>query len=72
MTIGKAQPIRVIEELEAEVVFYDPYVPEYHERGNIVKGETALTKELLESADLVIITTAHTTIDYDFVNNILS
>lgn len=63
--------IRVIEELEkekAEVVFYDPYVPEYHERGNIVKGESALTKELLESADLVIITTAHTTIDYDFVN----
>lgn len=62
--------IRVIEELEkegAEVVYYDPFVSEYREHGIVKKGEPELTSELIESADLVIITTAHTTVDYNFV-----
>jgi UDP-N-acetyl-D-glucosamine dehydrogenase len=62
--------IRVIKELEkegAEVVYYDPFVSEYCERGIVKKGEPELTAGLIESADLVIITTAHTNVDYDFV-----
>jgi UDP-N-acetyl-D-glucosamine dehydrogenase len=62
--------IRVIEELEkegAEVVYYDPFVSEYREHGIVKKGEPELTSELIESADLVIVTTAHTNVDYDFV-----
>ena len=62
--------IRVIEELEkegAEVVYYDPYVSEYREHGVVKKGEPELTVELIESADLVIVTTAHTNVDYNFV-----
>lgn len=62
--------IRVIEELEkegAEVVYFDPFVPEYREHGEIKKGEAELTAELIESADLVIVTTAHTNVDYSFV-----
>jgi UDP-N-acetyl-D-glucosamine dehydrogenase len=62
--------IRVIEELEkegAEVVYYDPFVSEYLEHGVVKKGEPELTSELIESADLVIVTTAHTNVDYDFV-----
>ena len=62
--------IRVIEELEkegAEVVYYDPFVSEYHEHGVVKKGEPELTAELIKSADLVIVTTAHTNVDYDFV-----
>lgn len=62
--------IRVIEELEkegAEVVYYDPFVSEYREHGVLKKGEPELTVELIESADLVIVTTAHTNVDYDFV-----
>jgi len=62
--------IRVIEELEkegAEVVYYDPFVSEYREHGVIKKGESELTAELIESADLVIVTTAHTNVDYGFV-----
>lgn len=62
--------IRVIENLEkegADVVFYDPYVPEIREHGVVIKGEKALTQDLLESADLVMVTTAHTNIDYAFV-----
>ena len=62
--------IRVIEELEkegSEVVYYDPFVSEFREHGVVKKGEPELTVELIESADLVIVTTAHTTVDYDFV-----
>ena len=29
--------------------------------------EKELTKELLENADIVVVTTAHTNVDYDFV-----
>ena len=62
--------IRVIEELEkegAEVFYYDPFVSEYREHGVVKKGEPELTAELIESADLVIVTTAHTNVDYNFV-----
>ena len=63
--------LRVIEELEkegAEVVYYDPFVSEYRENGVVKKGERELTEGLIEGADLVIITTAHTDVDYKFVN----
>jgi UDP-N-acetyl-D-glucosamine dehydrogenase len=62
--------IRVIEELEkegAEVVYYDPFVSEYREIGKIKKSEPELTIDLIKSADLVMITTAHTTVDYSYV-----
>ena len=62
--------IRVIEELEKEgatVSFYDPFVLEYKEHGVMKKGEPSLTAELIESSDLVIVTTAHTNVDYSFV-----
>lgn len=62
--------IKVIEILEregAKVVYYDPFIPEYKHFNKIKKSESALTTELLESADLVIVTTAHTNVDYDFV-----
>ena len=62
--------IKVIEELEkegADVVFYDPFVSEYRERGVIKKGQLELNAELIENADLVIVTTAHTNVDYGFV-----
>jgi len=62
--------LRVIEELEkegAEVVYYDPYVVEYREHGKVKQGEEELTAELVEGADLVVITTAHTMFDYEFI-----
>ncbi|WZL81014.1 nucleotide sugar dehydrogenase [Vallitaleaceae bacterium 9-2] len=62
--------IRVIEKLEkegAEVIYYDPFVSEYREHGVVKKGEPELTVELIESVDLVIVTTAHTNLNYDFV-----
>lgn len=62
--------IRVIKELEeegADVVYYDPYVSEYKYHGVVKKGESKLTVELIEGADLVIVTTAHTNVDYNLI-----
>ena len=59
--------LKVIKELEKEganVVFYDPYVLEYVYNGESKKGEENLSIDLIKSVDLVIITTAHTNIDY--------
>ena len=62
--------IRVIEELRkegADVTFYDPFVRKYHHKGEWFEGAEALTAELVDKADIVVITTAHTTVDYAFV-----
>ncbi|WP_404405217.1 nucleotide sugar dehydrogenase [Jeotgalibacillus malaysiensis] len=62
--------LKVIEELEkegAETSYFDPFVPEYNDHGNIKIGEDELTVELLQAHDLVMVTTAHTNIDYNFV-----
>ena len=62
--------IRVIEELKkegADVRFYDPCISRYRHKGAWYEGEEKLTAELLEGSDIVVVTTAHTTVDYDFV-----
>lgn len=62
--------LRVIEELTkngAEVAYYDPWVRKYRYKGVVRESEEKLTEELLESADLVMITCAHTNVDYEFV-----
>ena len=62
--------IRVIEELEKEqalVDYYDPWIPQYREKGKTVKGLPELTPQVVSSYDLVVITTAHTNLDYQVV-----
>ena len=62
--------IRVIEALKkrgAQVTYYDPYISEYREHGTVEKGLTELTAGVLREADLVMITTAHTHVDYELV-----
>ncbi len=51
----------------ADVSFYDPYVAEYCHEGKRQQGIPALTAEALRQADLVMVTTAHTNVDYDLV-----
>ena len=62
--------IRVIEELQkhgAAVQYYDPFIKSFR-RGTLrMDSEAELTAVLLESVDLVIVTTAHTCVDYGFV-----
>lgn len=62
--------LRVIECLEkrgAVVQYYDPWVSEYTYKGSTKTSITKLTSDVLESADLVMITCKHTNIDYEFV-----
>lgn len=62
--------LRVIEVLQAEganVKYYDPHVKEFREGELIMKSEKQLTEELIKESDLVIITTAHTDVDYELV-----
>lgn len=62
--------LRVIEELDktgAEVVYFDPWVRQYKYKGEVHTSEPVLDKELLESADLVMVTAAHTNVDYALV-----
>lgn len=65
--------IRVIEELEktgAEVDFYDPFIPEYRERGQAHKGIDAINPDVVAGYDMVMVTTAHTNVDYGMVANV--
>ena len=62
--------IRVIEGLEeqgATVSYYDPFVREYIHGTNRKTGLEELTEQAIEDADIVVVTTAHTAVDYAFV-----
>jgi UDP-N-acetyl-D-glucosamine dehydrogenase len=60
--------IEILEKHGAVVTYHDPWVAEYQHKGKVVKGEKDLTATLLEKADLVMITTAHSNVDYDLVH----
>jgi len=62
--------IKVIEIFEKEgaiVEFYDPYIKEYKYKGKVKKGKEELTNDSIKEADLVVITTNHSKVDYDFI-----
>lgn len=62
--------LKVIEELQrvgAEVDFYDPWIPEYRDNGKTIKGQESLSPKMVAGYDLVIITAAHSNVDYDMV-----
>lgn len=62
--------VHVMKKLEQDgvnVSYYDPYINEFKEDGILRVGEKELTVVVLDSVDLVMITTAHTNVNYDFV-----
>lgn len=63
--------IRIIDKLRtegADVMFFDPYIPEFLHRGKVYEGELELTAELIRSVDMVVIATPpHSNVDYAFV-----
>ena len=64
--------IHVIEEFHktgANVDFYDPYIAKYREKGQWFEGLKEINTEILNSYDLVCITTAHSNVDYNMVAN---
>ena len=63
--------IRVIEVLKregAEVEYYDPWIAEYKECGQVVAGLKEINPKIVKSYDLVMVTTAHTNVDYQMVS----
>jgi UDP-N-acetyl-D-glucosamine dehydrogenase len=58
--------IRLLTEKGAQVSYHDPHVPEVHQDGFAAKS-VELTDEALRSADLVVILTNHSAVDYDRV-----
>ena len=62
--------IRVIEELEKEqalVDFYDPWIPKFKENGKVMEGLKEISPEIIKSYDLIMITAAHSNVDYAMV-----
>ena len=62
--------LKVIETFEKEgciVDYYDPYVNEYKYKGYTKQGLKEINEQILADYDLVVITTMHTNIDYDFI-----
>jgi len=58
--------LKLLEADGAEVVYHDPYVPEWRDDGEVRKSQ-ALTDELLSGADAVVILTDHTDFDYPWI-----
>ncbi|MDR0852647.1 MAG: nucleotide sugar dehydrogenase [Clostridiales Family XIII bacterium] len=62
--------IRVIELLRAagtEVAYFDPYIAEYDRGGRSFVGLPSIDVQTVASFDLIIVTTAHTNVDYEMV-----
>jgi len=62
--------VRVIERLikvGADVSYYDPWVPAFKDGELEMTGLSELSKEALGQADLVMVTSAHSNVDYAFV-----
>lgn len=58
--------VELLEKYKAEIIAVDPHVPTFRVAGK--KYETvALTAQLLESADLVLLTTDHSAFDYQLI-----
>ena len=62
--------IRVIDALRregAQVDYYDPWVPEYRGHGQTHAGLKEISPEAVAGYDLVMVTAAHTNVDYQMV-----
>lgn len=60
--------IDILKQNRASVDYYDPFISVYRRKGKEVKGIEQLTAELIAFYDLVMVTTAHTKIDYEMVS----
>ena len=62
--------LRVIEVLkreQANVDFYDPWISEYKYKGEKHQGINEISPETIAEYDLIMITAAHTNVDYDMI-----
>ena len=64
--------LRVWEEFQrsgSTVAYYDPFVPTCRYKGRWIEGIPAISPEQLMQYDLIVVTTAHSQVDYEMVVN---
>ena len=59
--------LKLLREEGAEVTYFDPWVAQYKEDGQVYYSEKELTPELIQAADLVVVTAGHNNVDYAMV-----
>lgn len=59
--------IEVLKREQANVDFYDPWIVEYKYKGEKYQGIKEISPEIIADYDLVMITAAHTNVDYDMI-----
>lgn len=57
----------LLEDKGAEVCYHDAYCPSFKWHNDEIIESVPLSKELIESVDAVVITTAHKNVDYQFI-----
>lgn len=61
--------IEILGENGADVDFYDPFISEYKHEGKSKKGINKIDEKIISCYDLIMITTAHSNVDYEMVSN---
>lgn len=61
--------IEILNKNGASVEFYDPYIPEYKHRGEMLRGIDKIDGKIISDYDLIIIAASHTNIDYNMIND---
>ena len=59
--------IEILKASGAEVSYYDPWIPRYRYHGEVTEGMTEITPEQVEEYDLLMITAAHSNVDYEML-----
>ena len=68
--LRESPALEVIKKLEEEgaiVSYYDPYIPKFINNGKEYKSLKELSEEEIKEKDIIIITTAHSKVDYEMV-----
>lgn len=60
--------IDILKKKQADVDYYDPFISVYSHNGSQVEGLGKLTAEIIAFYDLIMITTAHTKVDYQMIS----
>ena len=64
--------LRVLEEFQkngSEVSYYDPLVPVCQFKGKRMEGVSSINPEFIRQYDLIVVTTAHSQVDYEMIAN---
>ena len=68
--VRESPALDILEKLEqdgAEVLYHDPYVPEWRTEDGFSRASVPLSDQLLEEADAVVIVTDHSSFDYNMI-----